>query len=217
MEVRMLEDFVVTHRDEIITNCRSKVAKRSDPPPTPAEIDHGVPMFLDELIAELRDGLSANPDISKTAARQGHDMLLQGYTPSQVVHNYGDVCQAITEMAIEKQAPISTDDFRMLNRCLDDAIAAAITQYGDERDSTASSKSACEGDRVRVLGDGLRASVRAARVAFDAIKSGKVGIGGSTGAVLDRCLTSIEDLNERRAQVELAGVAENGRHELVQK
>ena len=58
-------------------------------------------MFLDELLAELRLGLSPNPDISATAAKHGHDMLEQGFSPSQVVHDYGDVCQMITEMAIE--------------------------------------------------------------------------------------------------------------------
>jgi hypothetical protein len=49
------------------------------------------------------------------------------------VHDYGDVCQAITELALAINAPISTDDFRMLNRCLDDAIAGAVTQYTRER------------------------------------------------------------------------------------
>jgi hypothetical protein len=53
----------------------------------------------------------------------------------------GDVCQAITELAVELNAPISTDDFRTLNRCLDDAIAGAVTEYGGERLSLASMES----------------------------------------------------------------------------
>ena len=32
--------------------------------------------------------------------------------------------------------PISTDDFRTLNRCLDDAIAGAVTEYGRERNQS---------------------------------------------------------------------------------
>jgi hypothetical protein len=31
----------------------------------------------------------------------------QGFTVSQVVHDYGDVCQAITELAVELNAPIT--------------------------------------------------------------------------------------------------------------
>ena len=49
---------------------------------------------------------------------------------SQVVHGYGDVCQSITDLALHLEAPISVEEFRILNRCLDDAIASAVTEYG---------------------------------------------------------------------------------------
>jgi hypothetical protein len=47
---------------------------------------------------------------------------------------YGDVCQSITDLAVETRAPISSDDFRTLNRCLDDAIAGAVTEFAREQD-----------------------------------------------------------------------------------
>jgi hypothetical protein len=121
----VLHDFITENRDEIITRCRAKVATRSVPPPTNAEIDHGVPVFLDQLRNALRLGETTSREISRSAIKHGHELLVQGFTVSQVVHDYGDVCQAITELAVELNAPISTDDFRTLNRCLDDAIAAA--------------------------------------------------------------------------------------------
>ena len=40
-------------------------------------------------------------EIDKTAVQHGHDLHRQGLTLSQVVHDYGDVCQAITELAVE--------------------------------------------------------------------------------------------------------------------
>jgi hypothetical protein len=202
----MLAEFVVFNRETIISRCRAKVAGRSAPLPTKAEIDHGVPMFLDELIDSLSLNLPANPDIAETATKHGQDLLRRGFTPSQVVHDYGDICQTVTEMVIETQTSISADDFRQLNRCLDDAIAAAITEYQRSRDVSASGKVAHEGNRIRVLGDGLRASVRAARVAFEAIHTGTVGLGGSTGLVLVRSLQATEDLNER-LQAEVAAFA----------
>jgi hypothetical protein len=202
----MLADFVVSHRKEIINRCQAKVTKRSSPPPSKDEINHGVPMFLDEMLAELRLGLSPNPEISITAAKHGHDLLKQGFSQSQVVHGYGDVCQAITEMAVELKAPISSDDFRMLNRCLDDAIASAITQYGDERDAATKDRTAREGTRMRVLGEALIVSVSAAEVAFEAIQSGSVGTGGSTGMVLARSLKEIANLSQR-IQLEMAAIA----------
>src|SRR6202043_2070041 len=121
---------------EIIRRCRAKGAAKSGPPPTKAEIDHGVPMFLDQLVEALRLGLSSSPEMSMSALLHGHDLLLQGFTVSQVVHDYGDVCQSITELAVETNAPIGTDDFRMLNRCLDDAIAGAVTEYGRARNQS---------------------------------------------------------------------------------
>jgi hypothetical protein len=154
-------------------------------------------MFLDELVDELRLGLSPNPEISKTATKHGHDLLAQGFTASQVVHGYGDVCQAITELGVELNAPISTDDFRMLNRCLDDAIAAAITQYGRERDQCSQEEAVGENDRLGVLALELKTSIHTAGVALEMIKSGSVGIAGSTGKVLDRSLLGAQDLIDR--------------------
>ena len=61
-------------------------------------------------------------------------MLLKGYTLDQVVHDYGDLCQAVTELALEQNAPITTGEFRTLNRCLDNAIADAVTAFERQRD-----------------------------------------------------------------------------------
>jgi hypothetical protein len=134
--VLVLHEFIAVNRDEIISRCRAKVSARSIPPPAEGGIDHGVPVFLDQLGDALRLGQITSPAISRSAIKHGHDLLRQGFTVSQVVHDYGDVCQAITELAVELNAPISTDDFRTLNRCLDDAIAGAVTEYGRERNQS---------------------------------------------------------------------------------
>ena len=110
----MLYEFIAINRDDIIRRCRAKVARRSVPPPTQAEIDHGVPVFLNQLGDALRLGRNSSLEIGKSAVQHGHDLLQQGFTVAQVVHDYGDVCQAITELAVELNAPITTDDFRTL-------------------------------------------------------------------------------------------------------
>src|SRR6476619_8407741 len=107
----MLYEFIAVNRDEIIRRCRAKVARRAVPAPTKAEIDHGVPVFLDQLGEALRLGLHSTPEIGKSALQHGHDLLLQGFTVSQVVHDYGDVCQTVTDLALETTARISTEDF----------------------------------------------------------------------------------------------------------
>jgi hypothetical protein len=96
------------------------------------------------------------------------------------VHDYGDVCQSITDLAVELGAPIATDDFRTLNRCLDNAIAGAVTEFTLEQGVTRTKQSA-----------ELRSLTEAAIFAFRVIRAGGVGVGGSTGAVVERSLLAI--------------------------
>ena len=190
-----LDYFIAVNRDDIIARCRAKVAARSLPVPITTPSDHGVPVFLDQLMEALRLGRTANPDIGITAVRHGHDLLLQGFTASQVVHDYGDICQAITELAMETNAAISAADFRMLNGCLDDAIAGAVTEYGRERDQSRDDAAAARGsERLGVFAHELRNLVNTAIVSFDVLRTGNVGVGGSTGRVLHRSLLSLRSL-----------------------
>jgi hypothetical protein len=181
-----LYDFIGAHRDELIARCRAKVAKRSAPPPTDAEIDHGVPMFLDQLCEELRHGPSKTHEISNSATKHGHDLLVKGFTISQVVHGYGDVCQSLTDLAVKLSAPIGTDDFRTLNRCLDDAIAGAVTEYARAQDVTRDGEA---GELSRLTTTAI--------TAFEVLRTGNVGVGGSTGTVVLRSLWAISGLADR--------------------
>ena len=71
----MLHEFITINREEIVLRCRAKVATRSVPPPTEAEINHGVPLFLDQLVRALRGGQGEfNPEISRSAVLHGHDL-----------------------------------------------------------------------------------------------------------------------------------------------
>ena len=125
----------------------------------------------------------------------GHDLLRQGFTVSQVVHDYGDICQTITELALEQDAPISTDDFRTLNRCLDDAIAGAVTEFGRGRNqSTVDGADARGNERLGFLAHELRNLLNTSILAFDVLQTGDVGVGGSTGKVLRRNLLGARDL-----------------------
>jgi signal transduction histidine kinase len=194
----MLREFIEVHRDEIIRRCREKVANRSVPPPTEAEIDHGVPLFLNQLMDALVVGWNPTAAISNSACLHGHDLLVQGFTVSQVVHDYGDVCQSITQLAMELNAPISAEDFGTLNRCLDDAIAGAVTEFGRGRNqSTQESETARGTERLGFLAHELGNLTNTALLAFEAIRRGNVGVAGSTGAVLHRSLIGTKSLISR--------------------
>jgi signal transduction histidine kinase len=217
MDGKMLHEFIAANRDEIITRCRAKVAGRSIPKSTAAEIDHGVPVFLEQLVNALRLGVKSNPDIADSALQHGHDLLAQGFTVSQVVHDYGDVCQAITELAVEMNSPIPTDDFRMLNCCLDDAIAGAVTEYGRERNQSVLDEEIARGtERLGFLAHELRNLVNTAIMAYEVLKTGNVGVAGSTGSVLNRSLLGLRALVGRSlAEVRLTRGVQNWERFLV--
>jgi len=183
----MLKEFIAANRAEIISRCRGKVADRAQTGPVLVGVDRGVPVFLDQLLDELSQGPSLSGAITATARQHGHDLLIQGYTVSQVVHDYGDVCQAITGLAVERNAAISNDEFRTLNRCLDDAIAGAVTEFAREHN----------GPRDAELSE-LWSLVNSASTAFEALQSGRIGLGGSTGALVRRSLAALRAYVDRQ-------------------
>lgn len=195
----MLHEFLTLHRDEIITRTRRKVASRTAPRPTAAELEHGVPLFLQQLAETLRleqetPERPTSGDISHSALLHGRELRRAGFTVAQVVHDYGDVCQAVTELAIELESPISADEFKTLNRCLDEAIAQAVTEFARQRELWLSDH---ETERLGFFAHELRNLLSNAMLAFDVLRDGKVGIGGSTGAILGRNLVGLRDLIDR--------------------
>jgi signal transduction histidine kinase len=147
-------------------------------------------------------------------------LLLQGFTIDQVVHDYGDLCQAVTELAIEKKAPVSADEFHTLNRCLDDAIADAVTEFGWQRDQLISEMgNRAMSERLGFLAHELRNLLNTAILSFAAIKGGGVGLNGATSVVLEKSLVGLRDLIDRAlADVRLAaGVPSQLDHVMVDR
>jgi len=202
----MLHEFLKNNREELVSRCCAKVIKRTAPEPTVAELEHGIPLFLDQLIDTLRSELGAPregssqlpPEIGASAGKHGNELLRKGFSVDQVVHGYGDLCQAVTELAAEKDAPVSVDEFRTFNRCLDNAIADAVTEFGRQRDKLISAEGAqAMNERLGSLAHELRNLLNAAILAFDAIKAGNVAVTGATGGVLDRSLLGLRNVIDR--------------------
>jgi signal transduction histidine kinase len=206
----MLHDFLSANRAEIIARTRAKVATRSAPRATEAELAHGVPLFLDQLVAVLRREANTHDAIGDSGTVHGGALLRLGFTIAQVVRDYGDICQAVTELADEVQAPITIDEFHTLNRCLDDAIAGAVTEYSRLRERSQGDR---ETERLGVLAHELRNKLSAAMLGFEMLKSGRVGAGGSTGAVIERNMRGLRALIDRSmAEVRLeVGIASQER------
>lgn len=202
----MLHDFLNANRDELVRRCAAKVGLRDSPaassPGPRAEPRRGVPLFLDQLGEALHrrhasgsfPTAAASLEGNRTAALHGEQMQEEGYTVEQVVHDYGDVCQAITELAREKGAPVSVDEFQILNRLLDNAIADAVTSYENNRDLQGSFDLH---QRLGTLAEEQRRQLDIALKALDALKVGNLGVKGATGALLEDSLVRLRDLIDR--------------------
>ena len=118
----MLHEFVTTYRDPIIARSREKLTDRPWALTSESELEHGVPLFLKQLSETLRlettTSQFSDKAIGVTAVKHGRELRALGFNISQVVHDYGDICQAITEIAAEQKLPITTEEFHTLNRCL---------------------------------------------------------------------------------------------------
>src|SRR5688572_1155962 len=212
----MMHQFLTANRDQLIARCRVKVAERAPAGTAGKELEHGITVFLDQVIRTLALEMTSDPmrsrkvsgrsgggkpalsEIGESAAQHGKELMQQGFTIEEVVHDYGDLCQAITDLAFEQDAAISIDEFRTLNRCLDNAIANAVTEFGYQRDFIVADKQAhALNERLGFFAHELRNQLCTATLALSIIKDGSVGLTGATGGVLDRALVGLSNLIDR--------------------
>lgn len=206
----MLSDFISSNRSELITRCLNKVSDRFNASVIPASTDHGVPAFLQQLINTLeaeqqeagnqivtREFTIANTEIGREAALHGTELLRAGYTVDQVVHYYGDVCQAITELAIQSKIDISTNDFRILNRSLDNAIADAVKAFGSAHQVVINDKAETLHECLNTFSEEQQRLLNIAFHSYAAMKTGDIGITGATGKLLFHTLEELSSLTDR--------------------
>ena len=207
-----MHNFLADNRDELIARCKAKVAQRPGPAGT-AQLRNGVPLFLEQLrrtlLAEeeaqagesiriagaLGGDAQALSALGVTAAALGKELLELGYSVDQVVHAYGDLCQAIADLAAGRHEPFSFDELRTLNHCLDRAIADAVTELSVQRGAAFARRQAAEmNERLGFLVHELRNSLGTATLAVSAIEIGNLPMSGATGSVLKRSLAALTTL-----------------------
>jgi hypothetical protein len=184
----VLSDFIEANREEILEQARARVALRNAPVATEVELTHGLPVFLGQLRESLRRSAASrsidHTQIEESATQHGDELFRQGLTVAQVVHDYGDLCQVITGLAMEQKADLAADEFQTLNLCLDDAIAGAVTAYATQRERALSDEGT---ERLGVLAHELRNALNTAILAFASMKRASLPRAGalplfSTGA-----------------------------------
>jgi len=193
-----LHSFLVANREEVLARSRSKLGGGSASTPKVPNAAGGLALFLDQLITVLGttpDDLAAgHASVTSGAALHGEELLRQGSTVAQVVQDYGSICQGVTEVASERHAAITADEFKLFNQCLDEAIAQAVTAYEHQRDPMVGGSSATQ---LGVLAHEMRNLLSTSILSFDALCRGSVGVNGTTGAMLGRSLQGMRALIDR--------------------
>lgn len=212
----MMHVFLAENRAELERRCRDKVAKRPLRFSTEIQLREGIPIFLDQLIRTLKaeeagklaqslaisgpaDGSAqGTSELADSASTHGGKLLALGYSVSQVVHDYGDLCQAVSDLAVALGEQFAVEEFRTLNRCLDNGIAEAVSEFTQRRDVLIANEQALAlSQRIGFFAHELRNHLSTAGLAVAAIKQGGMGVTGATGAVLDRSLVGLRTLIDR--------------------
>ena len=214
----MMHNFLANNRADLIARCKAKVALRAERVATAEQLENGIPMFLDQLTRTLQAEQGGESDesvkisghsvgapatlerseMTVSATAHGKEMLTLGYTVDQVVHDYGDLCQSITDLAFERDAPFAVEEFRTLNRCLDNVVADAVTEFSFAKEAVLARRQTLDAnERLGSLAHELRNALSTANLAMRALEAGTLPLAGATGTVLKWSLTTLGSLIDR--------------------
>jgi hypothetical protein len=200
----MLHGFLAENFDDLVARAQVKGAARRSPSTATGGLEPGVSLLLAQLGAALRGepstvsgAASAAPDgdDAPVAARAARTLLERGWTVSQIVHDYGDLREAIAELAAEQGRPVAPEVLGALSRGIDRAIADAVEAYAHLKDEATSHR---EVARLGQVGHDLRNQLQTALLSFRALRTGKADVGGGAGDALGRSLARLGDLIETR-------------------
>jgi signal transduction histidine kinase len=194
----MLHELLSQKRDEIVLRCERKLRERHPDRP-PDELLDTIPEFLDELIKAERRMVGLHeettlPNDSELARAHGQQRFYAGYEIDEIVLDFGTISEAIGELAIESNVNLDAPSYKLLNECIDKALAQSITEYFM---LSRASQEQGVATWIGSLGHELRNAVASALMAYAALDAGHVSIHSRTAKVLERSLHRIESLVSR--------------------
>src|SRR6188474_1309254 len=189
----------VTSMLELVTDHRTLIEGRTRElflavpgPKAVARDDNGIPILIDHLVDALRRGDHAPDDqIARVATKYGRLLCARGFTVGELVGVYGTIREAVTKVGQELNMSFSTREFAMLNRVLDTAISASVTEYQRQKVNATADEAL---EHIGALAHELRNALSSAVMAFSVIKP---GVAGKRGETLDRSLRRMSDLLDR--------------------
>lgn len=190
----MLQELLVGHHEQIVQRTSERAAKRSASRVNDLPGQHGVPLFLRQLTAVVGGSDWDLKSVAESAGRHGNELQQQGFTLAQVVYGYGDVSQVVAELLHELELPISPDELRLFNGCLDEAIAHAVTEHMRRREQSIVE---AKDQQTGVFAHELRNLMANAQLAFELVERVEVKSAGGPNLRLARSLQAMSELVTR--------------------
>jgi signal transduction histidine kinase len=195
MSKTALSEFISIHRNEILRRCLN-VLRDEYPRRTDNELMDTLPRFIDEISDSLRRDADAghaghtSSSGDTSAGPHGKARNAQGFELNRIVHDYGMVCDIVSDLAAKNGQTFNAREFQIFNRCIDDAIAEAISSFDESR--SAEKKDTAE--QLGFIAHEIRNAVGNALLGLELIRRGKAGMHGRTAESVQRALSRIADL-----------------------
>lgn len=190
-----LHAFMSQNRSRILAMCLEKI-KESFAEASDEELLRGLEGVLEEIIRALRRdaGLPAEsplPERSPSAVKHGGLRQYRGDAVERIARDFGSISQSVGELGARQGLRFAASEYQIFNECIDEAIASALEQFSSQDQRKQEAETA---QRVGFIAHELRNALSSARMAFDMLRRGQVGVQSKTGDVLGRGLVRLESL-----------------------
>lgn len=186
-------DILTQHEVELASRAARRALSRGSAVAT-AVLQHRTPVLLRHLANAMGGSNDEIQRLGQSAARHGHDVMRNGCSIAHVVHAYGDIYHAVTDLAHSLQVALPAEELERFQTLLEDALACAASEYDRQQLASASQHSAAH---WRTFEYEFRQLLNVAMLCFDgACLSGTFDLNPSAKAV-GRSIQDLTALLER--------------------
>jgi signal transduction histidine kinase len=181
-----LSALLRARRQELIERWIARVTRESAPEPlSHAELVDHMPLFVDQLIAALHPEAVPLPVPIENAVEHGAQRLSLGFNVREVVREYGILQRCIVQLADEAGLTITPREQTILATIVTDGIAAAVSQYVNERDAELRREMS---EHLGFIAHEVRNPLSSARMALGLLQRRELAGGGRVVELLVRTL-----------------------------
>lgn len=194
----LVQDILTRHHRALITRAALRAKRREHA--TSSAGPHGGPALVEQLAKAMTGEDQEIQRLGELASRHGEDLGRRGETLAEVIHLYGDISQAMHELAQELGVSVPLEDLRRMQTLLEDGLTCAATAY--ERTCTPSAARVVAS--TRAFEHGLRHLVHLARLALESARLDHDLDTSLVAGPLGRSIHGLVALLERRDAQELS-------------